>query len=68
MIYNKGRRKRNMKLCYSIPPTKIFDVLHDYEVRGGTIPKEVDDWWSVETDTMMAEKESKIKRDKKYET
>jgi hypothetical protein len=37
-------------ITHTLPPQEIYDILHDYEVRGGTIPDIVDSWWKKETD------------------
>ena len=51
-------------LTRTLPPVDIFDVLHDYEVRGGTVPDTVDKWWEVETGYTWQEQESKLKANK----
>ena len=49
------------RLTNTLPPTDIFDVLHDYEARGGTIPDVVDSWWEIETGFTWREQEARLK-------
>jgi hypothetical protein len=42
----------------ALPPKEIYDVLHEFEERGGTLPESVDKWWFEETNT------NEIKRQK----
>lgn len=51
----KDRIKKEKKLgivnknCHSVPPKKIYDVLHEAEASGIDLPKEVEEWWEYET-------------------
>jgi hypothetical protein len=35
--------------AHTLPPKEIYDVLHEFEELGGTLPEVVDDWWKNET-------------------
>ena len=50
------------KLCHSIPPISIYEVLHAAEAKGVQIPKSVDQWWQNEG----RQDYSQIKKNKDY--
>ena len=44
------------------PPIKIYQVLHEAEAAGVEIPKEIDRWWTKETE----ENQRQVKEDAKW--
>jgi len=42
-------QESNMKTT-TLPPTEIYNVLHDAESKGIELPESVEEWWAIETD------------------
>ena len=38
-----------MERTFTKPPQAIYNVLHEAESKGITLPKSVDRWWYIET-------------------
>lgn len=52
-------RKREARMkCNTLPPTEIYDVLHEFEACGIELPQSVSDWWETET---LINEEKRIK-------